>query len=131
MSSVLQFGLTPKTKPLSPKRSAMIAALDVGTSKIACVIARLKPQTPQDALRRRSHTIEVLGFGHTLARGMKAGGVIDLAEAEQAARQALDLAERTASMQLRSVVVSLSGGALLANLFSVILLLGETLRQGR
>ena len=30
-----------------------------------------------------------------------------------------------------SVVVSLSGGALLANLFSVILLLGETIRQGR
>jgi hypothetical protein len=30
-----------------------------------------------------------------------------------------------------SVVVSLSGGALLANLFSVILLIGETLRQGR
>jgi hypothetical protein len=30
-----------------------------------------------------------------------------------------------------SVVVSLSGGALLANLFSVALLIGETLRQGR
>jgi len=30
-----------------------------------------------------------------------------------------------------SIVVSLSGGALLANLFSVVLLLGETLRQGR
>ena len=30
-----------------------------------------------------------------------------------------------------SVVVSLSGGALLANLFSVVLLIGETLRQGR
>ena len=30
-----------------------------------------------------------------------------------------------------SVVVSLSGGALLANVFSVILLIGETLRQGR
>jgi len=30
-----------------------------------------------------------------------------------------------------SVIVSLSGGALLANLFSVVLLLGETLRQGR
>ena len=35
-----------------------------------------------------------MGFGHTLARGMKAGAVIDLAEAEQAVRQALDLAER-------------------------------------
>jgi Ca2+/H+ antiporter, TMEM165/GDT1 family len=33
--------------------------------------------------------------------------------------------------EMISVVVSLSGGALLANLFSVILLLGETLRQGR
>ena len=30
-----------------------------------------------------------------------------------------------------AMIVSLSGGALLANLFSVILLLGETLRQGR
>ena len=78
MSSVLQFGLTPKTKPLSPKRSALIAALDVGTSKIACLIARLRPQTPQRCLRRRTHAIEVVGFGHTVARGMKAGAVVDL-----------------------------------------------------
>ena len=33
--------------------------------------------------------------------------------------------------EITAVIVSLSGGALLANLFSVILLLGETLRQGR
>ena len=32
---------------------------------------------------------------------------------------------------ITAAVVSLSGGALLANIFSVILLLGETLRQGR
>ena len=36
--SALQLGLTPKMKPLSPKRSALVAALDVGTSKIACLI---------------------------------------------------------------------------------------------
>ena len=78
MSAVLQFGVTPKTKPLSPKRSAMVAALDVGTSKVACLIARLKPQNAQDVLRRRSHMIEVVGFSHTLARGMKAGAVADL-----------------------------------------------------
>ena len=71
MSTALQFGLTPKTKPLSPKRSAMIAALDVGTSKVACLIARLRPYTAQDALRRRTHSIEVIGFGHTLARVSK------------------------------------------------------------
>jgi cell division protein FtsA len=110
MSVVLQFGHTPKTRPLSPKRSALIAALDIGTSKIVCLIARLKPQAPQDILRRRTHRIEVIGFGHTLARGMKSGTVVDLAEAEQAMRQATDLAERTAKMQLESVVVSITGG---------------------
>ena len=82
--TVLQFGLTPKAKPVSPKRSALVAALDVGTSKIACLIARLKPQSGQDALRRRSHTVEVIGFGHTLARGIKGGAVVDLQAAEEA-----------------------------------------------
>lgn len=33
--------------------------------------------------------------------------------------------------ELTAVVVSLSGGAFLANVFSVVLLLGETLRRGR
>jgi cell division protein FtsA len=108
--SNLQFGLTPKAKPLSPKRSALVAALDVGTSKIACMIARLKPQAPQDILRHRSHTVDVLGFGHTLARGIKAGAIADLAQAEEALRQAIDLAERVAKMQLEAVIVSISAG---------------------
>lgn len=33
--------------------------------------------------------------------------------------------------EVMSIIVSLSGGALVANLISVILLIGETLRQGR
>ncbi len=131
MSSVLQFGLTPKTKPLSPKRSALVAALDVGTSKIACLIARLKPQAPQDVLRRRSHTVEVVGFGHTLARGMKAGAVVDLSDAEQAMRQALDLAERTGKMQLESVIVSLSAGKPASELMSATVnVAGKTVADG-
>jgi cell division protein FtsA len=108
--SALIHGMTPKTRPLSPKRSALVAVLDVGTSKIACLIARLKPQSPQEVLRRRSHSIDVIGFGHTLARGMKSGAVVDLEAAEAAIRQAFDLAERTAKMQLESVVVSVSAG---------------------
>src|SRR4051795_4114306 len=108
--SPLQHGMTPKTKPLSPKRSALVAVLDVGTSKIACLIAKLKPNAPQDVLRRRSHSINIVGFGHTLARGMKSGAVVDLDAAEAAIRQAFDLAERSAKMQLESVVVSVSAG---------------------
>jgi cell division protein FtsA len=116
--SALQLGLTPKMKPLSPKRSALVAALDVGTSKIACLIGRLKPCQSQDVLSQRSHSIDVLGFGHTLARGIKAGAVIDLAEAEAAVRQAVDAAERSAKMQLHSVLVSVSAGRPASELFS-------------
>ena len=106
----LRDGFTPKMKPVSPRRSAIVAALDIGTSKIVCLIARLKPQAPQEVLRRRSHGIEILGIGHTEARGMKAGAVINLAEAEEAVRHAVDLAERDASVQLESVVLSVSSG---------------------
>ena len=112
MSNVLRFGLTPKMKPVSPRRTAVVAGLDIGTSKIACMIARLAPQAPQDVLRRRSHGVQVLGFAHTAASGMKAGGVVDLIEVEEMVRQALDIAESKAGVQLESVVVSLSGGRL-------------------
>ena len=115
----LHSGFTPKMRPVSPRRSAIVAALDIGTSKIVCLIARLKPQGPQDVLRRRSHGIEILGIGHTEARGMKAGAVINLAEAEQAVRHAVDLAERDASVQLESVVLSLSSGRPDSELFAV------------
>jgi cell division protein FtsA len=82
------------------------------------MIARLKPRPPQDVLRVRSHSIDVVGFAHTLSRGMKAGGVVDLAEAEAAVRQCADLAERTARMQLDSVVVSVSAGRPASELIS-------------
>ncbi|MGA7490150.1 MAG: cell division protein FtsA [Xanthobacteraceae bacterium] len=116
--SAFPFGLTPKMKPLPPNRSVLVAVLDVGTSKIACMIGRLKPRPSQDALRLRSHSVDVLGFGHTVARGMKAGTVIDLAEAEVAVRQCADLAERTARMQLESVIVSVSAGRPTSELIS-------------
>ena len=110
--TVLRFGLTPKMKPVSPRRAAVVAGLDLGTSKVVCMIARLEPQAPQDVLRRRSHGVRILGFSHTAASGMKAGQVVDLIEAEEAVRQAIDVAENMAGVQLESVVVSLSGGRL-------------------
>jgi cell division protein FtsA len=115
----LREGYPPKMKPVSPRRSAIVAALDIGTSKIVCLIARLKPQGPQDTLRRRSHGIEILGLGHTEARGMKAGAVINQAEIEQAVRHAVDLAEREAAVQLESVVLSMSSGRPSSESYSV------------
>lgn len=116
--NLLRYGLTPKMKPLSVRRAAIVSAIDVGTSKIACLIARLKPAAAQDVLPRRSHSIEVLGIGHTRAAGIKGGTVVNLAEAEKAIRTAVAAAERMAGVQLESVLVSVSGGRLASDLFA-------------
>ena len=116
--TALHYGLTPKMKPIPPRRSALVAALDIGSSKVACLIARLRPHPPQQVLTRRSHAVEVVGFGHTGARGMKAGGVVNLAQAEQVIRQAVDTAERMAAVEIESVVLSISSGRLAGELFA-------------
>ncbi len=116
--NALHYGLTPKMKPISPRRSALIAALDIGSSKVACLIARLRPHPPQQVLMRRSHAVEVVGFGHTGARGTKAGAVVNLAQAEESIRQAVDNAERMAAVEIEAVVLSISAGRLASELFA-------------
>jgi cell division protein FtsA len=106
------FEVAPKMRPLPARRTSVVGVLDIGTSKIVCLIARLKPRDASDMLRRRTHTVEILGIGHTRAHGMKGGAVVDMNRAEQAIRHAVDAAERMAGMQIASVVVSIAGGRL-------------------
>lgn len=107
----LDRNLTPKTRPMQ-KRTAMVASLDVGSSKIACMIARLKPSPPNEALRGRTHAVELIGYSQIQSRGVKAGSVVDLAECEKAVRHAVALAERMAKVRVESVLLSVSGGRL-------------------
>jgi cell division protein FtsA len=102
---------TPKTRPI-PKRTALAASLDIGTSKIACMIARLRPCAPSDALRGRTHAVELIGYSQIQSRGVKAGAVVDLVECEQTVRQAVAEAERMAKVRVESVLLSVSGGRL-------------------
>ncbi|MCP1849929.1 MULTISPECIES: cell division protein FtsA [unclassified Bradyrhizobium] len=105
----LDRNLTPKTRPMQ-KRTAMVASLDVGSSKIACMIARLRPSPPNEALRGRTHAVELIGYSQIQSRGVKAGSVVDLAECEKAVRHAVALAERMAKVRVESVLLSVSGG---------------------
>jgi len=105
-------------RPLSPRRSAIVAALDIGTSKVTCLIGRLKPLAEDEAMRGRSHAVEVIGFGHTRAHGLKAGVIADLAPAEEAIRNAVDIAERAAGMEIAAVVVAFGGGRLSSESFA-------------
>src|SRR5205809_1533907 len=111
---------TPKTRPVDHKRTALVASLDLGTSKMACMIARLKPSAPSEALRGRTHAIELIGYSQIQSRGMKAGAVVDLAECEHAVRQAVGLAEKMAKVRVESVLLSVSGGRLHGQLIEAV-----------
>jgi len=131
MSSALSRGLAPRMRPLNPRRSAVIAALDIGTSKIACLIARLKPLGGGAHLNGRTHSVELIGFGHTRARGIKAGAVVDMARAEEAIRLAVDAAERSAKVEIASVVLAISGGRLGSDSFAAsVRLPGPSVEEG-
>ena len=83
-----------------------------GASKIVCLIARLTPMEPSEALRGRTHRCKVLGVGHQRSSGVKGGAVVDLQAAEHAARLAIDAAERMAGVEVGGVMVNMSGGRL-------------------
>ena len=102
----------PRMKPLSPRRSATFVALDVGTSKIACLVARLTPLGAVAPGDWRTHRVRVFGIGHQRSLGVKNGVVVDMDAADAAIRQTVDAAERMAGMQAERVIVTASGGRL-------------------
>jgi cell division protein FtsA len=104
-------------RPLSARRTAILSVLDVGTSKIVCLIARLQPIEPSELLRGRTHRCRILGIGHQKSRGIKNGAVVDMEAAEGAIRLAVDAAERMAGVQVQSVIVNNTGGRLASNFF--------------
>ena len=99
-------------RPISARKSAILCALDIGTSKVVCLIARLSPVEPSEMLRGRTHRCRILGIGHQRSRGIKGGAVVDMVEAEKAIRLAVDAAERMAGVEVTGVVVNATGGRL-------------------
>lgn len=101
-----------------PRRSSIVSVLDVGSTKICCLIARLTPNESAEASRGRTHAVEVLGFGHQRSRGIKSGVVVNLDAAEQAIRLAVDAAERRAGVTVDSLIVNFSAGRLASETYS-------------
>lgn len=92
------------------KRTGLVTVLDVGSTKVSCVIARLTPRGESALLPGRTHKVEVLGIGHQRSRGVKSGVIVELDNAEQAIRHAVDAAERMAGMTVDSLIVNVSAG---------------------
>ena len=80
-------------------RSGLIAAVDVGSSKIACIIARTEHAG-----------IRVLGSALHESQGIRSGAVTNLALAEQSIRKAVDAAEQLADHRIQDVILAVQCG---------------------
>lgn len=116
--------MTARLKPVQPGKSTLVAVLDIGSTKICCVIARLSPCSEGKALRGRSHGVEVIGFGYGPSAGIKSGVITDLEKAEQAIRSVVGVAERSAGLTVESVIVNITAGRLGSETFSATVALG-------
>ena len=116
--------MTSRLRPVQPGKTTLVAVLDIGPTKICCVIARLVPRGEGRALRGRSHQAEVIGFGYGPSAGVKSGVVTDIEAAEHAIRAVVGMAERAAGVTLESVIVNVTAGRLGSETFSASVALG-------
>lgn len=77
----------------------LLVGIDAGSAKCAVVIGQL---TPED-------TIELLGYGVQVSRGIQRGDVVNIEQTTQAIRRAVENAEHMAGCRVQSAMVGISG----------------------
>jgi len=116
--TVVQFHGKGGGKPPAVTKGGLIAALDIGSTKISCLIAEAVPAKHRSSDADEKFTLKVLGVGHQLSRGVRSGSIINVDEAERAIRLAVDAAERMAQRSINDIYVNVSGGRPQSRLYS-------------
>ncbi|MCW8951220.1 MAG: cell division protein FtsA [Rhodospirillales bacterium] len=80
-------------------RSGLVAALDVGSTKVCCFIAKDGELGPQ-----------IVGIGHQVSEGVRGGVVVDMDAAEASIRAAVEAAEQMAGENVSSVMIGMTSG---------------------
>ena len=79
-------------------RGSLIAALDIGSSKLCCFLARVEETGPR-----------IIGIGHQVSRGVRNGLIVDLEAASQAILSTVHAAEEMARETVSEVVEKNAG----------------------
>ncbi len=94
---------------LKPRGGRVTAAIDVGTSKVAALIAATDGDGPP----------RILGAGLRACNGLKRGLVADMQKTEESIRAAVMQAEKAAGIEIESVLVNLSSGEIASSVTTV------------
>lgn len=76
-----------------------IAALDIGSSKVCCLIAHIG----------RDKKINIVSYGYNASKGIKNGVITDINEATMSVCNAVEAAEQMAGERIDSVILNVSG----------------------
>lgn len=99
-----------RSRPLSAFSSGgRLAALDIGCSKVSCLIGR-KGQGPDG--------FELAGGGRQQSRGFTGGAITDMEGLERSIRLAVEDAERQAGEQIEAVTLGITGPRVASQLVS-------------
>lgn len=77
----------------------LVVGLDIGTSKIACLVGEVKPDD----------RIEIIGLGTHPSRGLKKGVVVDIESTVASIQRAVEEAELMAGCEIHSVHAGIAG----------------------
>ncbi len=95
-------------------RNGIIAALDIGSSKVCCFIARIEG----------GNQLRVVGIGHQQSSGIKGGNIVDMEAAEHALSSAVNAAEQMCGERVEEIVVGVGGGYPASHTFGVEVAIG-------
>lgn len=91
-------------------KRGVIAVLDIGSSKVACLVLQFVPGEP-DADGRTVHGVfRVIGAANTRSRGVRFGEIAEMEETERAVMTAIQAAQKMANIRVDHVIVGFSGG---------------------
>ncbi len=95
-------------------RRGVIAVLDIGTSKVSCLVLQFVPEEVGEGAETRpvlrQGAFRVIGAANTRSRGIAQGEIAAMEECERAVRTAIQGAQKMANLRVDHVVVSFSGG---------------------
>ncbi|MBF0296312.1 MAG: cell division protein FtsA [Magnetococcales bacterium] len=78
----------------------LIVGLDIGTTKICCIVADVQPDG----------RLDVIGIGSHPSRGLRKGVVIDIDSTVESIRMAVEEAEMMAGVEINMVYAGIAGG---------------------
>ena len=113
MNLLYQSQRAMRAKREEAMRRGVIAVLDIGTFKIACLVLRFDETdiTPGDGIGAMAGQagFRVIGASTTRSRGVKFGEIDTVQETERAIRTAVQGAQKMAQTRVDHVIVALSG----------------------